>query len=305
MRETVAHVLRVQSPYRLDLTVKVLRRLPSNPVDVLTADGTYLRLLGDPAAPTVARVRQPNPETLTIELTGNQRQHQRLLALLSGMLGVNVDLTPFYRSAECLPWLLPLVRRMQGVKPPRYPTLWEACVNAVVFQQLSLVAASSVTRRLVMTLGEPVRCDEAVLYPFPGVAEFLRVPDAELRGTGLSAGKLVTLRRAAEAIAGGLDEASLMAHPSAAAAALLRRIKGIGPWTATVILLRGLGRLDVFPGGDTSVARNLALVGGSAPLDLPAALEVLGPVQGMLYYHLLLARLEACGDVLPPTPPVS
>jgi DNA-3-methyladenine glycosylase II len=78
--------------------------------------------------------------------------------------------------------------------------------------------------------------------------------------------------------------------------ALLGRIKGIGPWTATVILLRGLGRLDVFPRNDTSVARNLAFVAGSIPLDIGRVLAALGPQRGMLYY-LLLARLEARGDV--------
>jgi hypothetical protein len=58
------------------------------------------------------------------------------------------------------------------------------------------------------------------------------------------------------------------------------------------ILIR-LGRLDVFPANDTSVARNLALVGGSASQDVAAVLEALGPEQGMLYHHLLLARLDA------------
>ena len=85
--------------------------------------------------------------------------------------------------------------------------------------------------------------------------------------------------------------------PSPEAAALLRRIKGIGPWTAAVILLRGLGRLDVFPANDTSVARNLALVGGSARRDVVAVLEALGPERGMLYYHLLLARLDAAAGL--------
>ena len=70
--------------------------------------------------------------------------------------------------------------------------------------------------------------------------------------------------------------------------------------TAAVILLRGLGRLDVFPSNDTSVARNLALIGGSAPMDVGTVLEVLGPDRGMLYYHLLLARLEARGQLTPP-----
>ena len=48
---------------------------------------------------------------------------------------------------------------------------------------------------------------------------------------------------------------------------------------------------------DTSVARNLALVGGSGPLDVERVLHALSPQQGMLYYHLLLARLETRNDV--------
>ena len=78
---------------------------------------------------------------------------------------------------------------------------------------------------------------------------------------------------------------------------ILCRIKGIGPWTATVILLRGLGRLDVFPIYDSSVARNLAFVAGAAPFDIDRVLTALGPQRGMLYYHLLLARLDVRGEI--------
>jgi DNA-3-methyladenine glycosylase II len=85
---------------------------------------------------------------------------------------------------------------------------------------------------------------------------------------------------------------------SVEAAALLRSIKGIGPWTATVILLRGLGRLDVFPMNDSGVARGLTFVGGSPP-QIENVLDVLGSQRGMLYYHLLLARLEARGELGP------
>src|SRR5579864_3732832 len=105
-------------------------------------------------------------------------------------------------------------------------------------------------------------------------------------------------RRVAEAIeSGALDAATLERCTSPDAAAMLRGIKGIGPWTATIILLRGLGRLDVFPGNDASVASNIALAAGSAPLDVPRVLDALGPQRGMLYFHLLLGRLEARGDI--------
>ncbi|HSE65752.1 MAG TPA: hypothetical protein VLB12_02120 [Gemmatimonadales bacterium] len=290
----------VRAPYRLDLTVHVLRRLSTNLVDVLSPDGAYVRRLGDASDFALVRVSQPNPDTLTIVIEGDRREHPRLVKLVRRMLGVEVDLTPFYRSASKVQWLHPLVSRMRGVRPPRYPTLWEACVNAIVFQQISLHAASSIMGRLTMGLSEPVEHSGVRLYPFPSPEQILSAPDSLLRGAGLSAGKLATLRRVCDALGGrALDETRLETLPSPEASALLRRIKGIGPWTATVILLRGLGRLDVFPAKDTSVARNLALVDGPAPLAVRTLLDRLGPEQGMLYYHLLLARLETRGDLGP------
>jgi len=289
-----SYSIRVQAPYRLDLTVNVLRRLSSNRVDVLTPKGEYLRVLGSVAEPVIVHARQASPETLSILIEGDRREHPRLLALVRRMLGLEIDLTRFYHAASGIPWLHPLAFRMRGVRPPRYPTLWEACVNAIVFQQVSLVAASTIMGRFTLALGEPVEHGGVRLYHFPGMEQVQRAPDRLLRGAGLSAAKLATLRRVADALEGGqLDEVGMEELPSPEAAAQLRGIKGIGPWTAAVILLRGLGRLDVFPTNDTSVARNLALVGGSAPHDVAAVLEALGPERGMLYYHLLLARLDA------------
>jgi DNA-3-methyladenine glycosylase II len=297
-----SYSISVRAPYRLDLTVNVLRRLSTNLVDVLSPDGAYIRWLGDASDFALVRVSQPNPEALTIVIEADRREHPRLLKLVRRMLGVEVDLTPFYRSASKFQWLHPLVSRMRGVRPPRYPTVWEACVNAIVFQQISLHAASAIMGRVTMALSEPIERSGVRLYRFPSPGQLLSTPDSLLSRAGLSAGKLATLRRVADALgAGTLDQAQLERLPSPDAAALLRSIKGIGPWTAVVILLRGLGRRDVFPANDTSVARNLTLVGGPAAVDVEALLDTLGPERGMLYYHLLLGRLETRGD-LPPSP---
>jgi DNA-3-methyladenine glycosylase II len=295
-----SHTISVRAPYRLDLTVSVLRRLSTNLVDVLSPEGAYVRLLEGTPELAVVRVRQPNPGTLTVELEGDPRSHPRLLALVRRMLGVEVDLTRFYHSASQVEWLQPLVSRMRGVRPPRYPTLWEACVNAIVFQQISLHAASAIMGRLTTGLSEPLDRGDVRLYRFPSPEQVLTAPDSLLRGAGVSAGKQATLRRVADALGTAeFDEIRLEKLPSPEAAALLRSIKGIGPWTAVVILLRGLGRLDVFPANDSSVARNLTLVGGPAPPDVETLLEALGPERGMLYYHLLLGRLESRGALFP------
>jgi DNA-3-methyladenine glycosylase II len=296
-QEQSSYSIPVRIPYRLDLTVSVLRRLSTNLVDVLGPDGAYVRVLDDRGS-AVVRVTQVNPRALTVEIDGDRLEHRRLLALVRRMLGVEVDLTRFYRSASRIRWLHPLALRMRGVKPPRHPTVWEACVNAIVFQQVSIVAASAIMRRFIAALGEPRERYGVRLHCFPSAARLLGARDARLRRAGLSADKLAALRRVADVLErGALNEAMLEERPSPDAAALLRSIKGIGPWTAAVILLRGLGRLDVFPANDTSVARNLALIGGSVQPGVEGALDALGPQRGMLYYHLLLARLEARDDL--------
>jgi DNA-3-methyladenine glycosylase II len=290
------HDLPVLAPYRLDLTVSALRRLPTNVVDVLTPDGAYLRLLDDGCSPVIVCATQTPHDVLSVSIEGHSDDHA--LALAQRMLGADRDLTHFDRAAARIPWLAPLAVRMCGVKPPRYPTLWEACVNAIVFQQVSLLAASAIMRRLIVALGPSAEREGVRLYAFPSLQRVLASEDSFLRAAGLSTSKLATLRRAGDALASGaLDEAMLDERTSPEAATLLQKIKGIGPWTAAVILLRGLGRLDVFPVHDTSVARNLAMVTGSSLVGTVSIVDALEPQQGMLYFHLLLARLEAQGDL--------
>lgn len=290
--------MKVTSPYRLDLTVTALRRLPTNVVDILTPEGEYVRALGDRTHPVVVQVRQTHPDQLSIRMRGADaaEDRKRALAQLRRILGVDRDLEPFYQAAREFSWLRPLLSRARGLKPPRYPDLWEACVMVILFQQISLQAASTITRRLVEALGTRMESEGVVHYLFPSAERVLGVPDRELRRYGLSPSKAATLRRVGEAIgAGELREEVLEAMPSPAAAEVLQRIKGIGPWSATVILLRGFGRLDVFPINDTSVAHNLELVSGGKRVDVGRLMAELGEQRGMLYYHLLLARLEGRG----------
>jgi DNA-3-methyladenine glycosylase II len=297
----VQYELPVAEAYRLDLTASVLRRLSTNIVDVLAPDGAYWRVLQVAGRPMPVCVTSEKPGALTVTLQGARRSHPLALETVRRMLGTEITLEEFDRAAARIPWLRPLARRMRGVKPPRYPTLWEACVNAIVFQQVSIHAASAILQRYVVALGSPFELREGVtLHAFPDAEATLRATDGVLRAAGLSANKVAALRRVGEALATGtLDERLLEKRSSIEATAMLTSIKGIGPWTATVILLRGLGRLDVFPMNDSGVAGGIAFAGGSLP-EIESVLDALGSQRGMLYYHLLLARLEARGALGPP-----
>jgi DNA-3-methyladenine glycosylase II len=283
-------IIETRPPFRLDLTVNVLRRLSTNVVDVLTPEGLYLRAFDDGAVLEVAAAGRTAVEA---RFAGSRRSPA---ALVRRMLGTDRDLRPFYRSAGAIGWLDALARRMRGAKPPTYPTVWEAVVNAVVFQQVSLAAASSILGRVIAALSRPIEHRGLALYPFPAPPLFAEAADERLRACGLSANKARTLRGLAASIGeGGLDERELASLPTTEVVERLVSLPGIGPWTASVVALRGLGRLDVFPLGDSGIGRGLPALSGDDPTELGEILTILGEQRGMLYYHVLLGRLEAAG----------
>jgi len=111
------------------------------------------------------------------------------------------------------------------------------------------------------------------LYQFPTAETVLRTDDHLLRAAGLSSTKLATLRRVADLLAAGtLDESMLEELESHDAAALLRGIKGIGPWTAEIYLMFCSGHPDIFPAGDLALQK---AVGHALRMDhIPDAKEL-------------------------------
>lgn len=281
-------VVPVRTPFRLDLTANALRRLAANVVDVV--DGAaYYRALHDERGTLVVAIRQHDAESIEIRSTGDAA---RVVPVVARMLGTQADLTPWYERSKRIAWLHRLAMDFKGVKPPRYATLWEACAHAIVFQQISIHAAGSIMRRAIEALASPVTADGVRCIPFPPPERWLTASEERLRTAGLSRNKVAHLRSVAAALAeGDIDPVTLEKLPTPEAAEKLCAIRGIGPWSAAVILLRGMGRLDTFPMRDSGVARSLALLAGE-PVDLDFVLETLGAARGMLYYHLLLGRLR-------------
>ena len=275
----------------------MLRRLSSNVVDVF--DGTtYRRLLGESREPALLAVRQTGPATLAVTVAGDGAERYDAQTVTERILGTDADLRPFVAAAAAVPWLAPLVRGANGVKPPRYPTLWETAVNAIVYQQVSIHAASAILRRVIERYGTPVCVEDVQLFPFPPARTIVDADADELRGLGLSINKVVAVRHVGRAILDGdLDEAGLTLLPTPELTTALVEQRGIGPWTAAVIALRGFGRLDVFPMNDSGVAKGLRDLTGQPNVDVAALLALLGEQRGMLYYHLLLGRLAARGEV--------
>lgn len=295
--------LEVRTPYRLDLTIEALRRVRDNPVDVLTADGRYVRVLRDGAATAIVEVTQPRPDAIEVRLSGPGAMAKQDVRTVATMLGIDVDLRSWYRVVQAVPWLAQLARALRGLKPPRYPELWEALCYAIVFQQLSIASASSIMHRLVRRFSAPIAHEGVELYPFPRPEAFVALHESALRAVGLSAMKAAYLKSAArDVLDGRIDARAIEALPSDAACLALQAVHGVGAWSAAVVLLRGLGRLDVFPPTDSGAARKLKLLSANATIDSDELLAALGETRGMLYFHLLLGTVSSSSPQSPQSP---
>jgi DNA-3-methyladenine glycosylase II len=169
--------------------------------------------------------------------------------------------------------------------------------NVVPFQQLSLDAGLAIVGRLVERFGKHLEHGGRRFQAFPTAHAIAGSRLATLRGCGLSGRKAESLRYVARAIASGeLTEEKISGLSTDDALRTLIELPGIGPWSAGLVLLRGLGRLDVFPPGDVGAERRLgALMRLRSPASLSRVVERFGTSRGYLYFCGLGSSLLAQG----------
>jgi DNA-3-methyladenine glycosylase II len=298
--------LATRGPFHLEATVRVLQRRPVNRVDLWERD-RYRRVLA--TAGGVALVEVTNRGTLDAPDVRLAIRHGRrsaaarraAAAVMREILGLDVDPDGLQQCAATDRALRATVRALRGMRPPRFPDLFEAFANVVPFQQVSLDAGVAIVGRLVERFGESIELDGRRYFAFPSAAAVAAAPVDALRACGMSRRKAETLRHAARAIASGaLTEAAVARLGTAAALRTLVALPGIGPWSAALVLLRGLGRIDVFPPGDVGAARGLgALLDLDPAQSFERTVERFGDRRGYLYFCALGASLLAKGLIHP------
>jgi AraC family transcriptional regulator of adaptative response / DNA-3-methyladenine glycosylase II len=156
--------------------------------------------------------------------------------------------------------LAPLVAARPGLRVPGAYDGFELAVRAVIGQQVSVPAASTLTGRLAARHG--TRLDGAVGPAGPPSLLFPRpadLADADLAGLGLTTGRQATLRALAAACAAGRLDLGPGTDPEETAARLAE-LPGVGPWTVAYILMRA-GDPDAFPGTDLGLRRAMERLG--------------------------------------------
>lgn len=156
--------------------------------------------------------------------------------------------------------LIPAIEYRPGVRIPGCWDVFELAVRAILGQQVSVAAATTLARRLVATYGEPATQPTADLYrTFPSPAV---LANADLTRIGVTKPRAKAISSLAAAIE--LDPTLLQLHQGLEdTVERLCRLPGIGPWTAQYIAMRALGELDAFPATDLALVRAMNKLGES------------------------------------------
>lgn len=178
----------------------------------------------------------------------------------------------------------PLIATILGDQRPnlrRRDAGFAGLAAIVIGQQVSTAAAEAIFARLSLHLGEVT------------ATAFIAAADDALRACGLSAGKIATLRAVATAMEeGALDLIDLAVCDPDLAHQRLTAIRGIGPWTADIFLLFGLGHADIWPAGDLALQEAARLALGletrPGPRELTMIAERWRPLRGVAAHCLWL-----------------
>ncbi len=295
------------APFDLRFTAWALRRRPENIVD--SWDGqSYRRVLvlrGRPLLIEVVQTAPPEDPVLRVAVSYQGRGSDVkpvVHSALERMLGLRVDLSGFYRFAMKDKQLRGLSKRFLGLKPPRFPTLFEALVNAFACQQLSLHVGILLLNRLATTCGIPFTSGQTTLYSFAQPDRMAETQLRVFRKLGFSHQKIRSLRELAQGVVQNTFHLeNLEALDNDGALERLYKLRGVGRWSGEYVLLRGLGRTDMFPGDDVGGRNKLKkLLNLNEPLSYEGVKQVLGdwsPFGGLIYFHLLLQGLSQEGHV--------
>ena len=236
------------------------------------------------------------------ELSGDCTVHAR--QVLERTLGLRADLRGFYRLAGRDARLQALAQRFRGMRPPCFPTVFEAVMNAIACQQLSLTVGIHLLNRLTQRYGPAISAPGRGLPGFPTSQRLANADPSALHELGFSRAKASAVTALAQQMAtGSLDLEALRGAGDGRALAVLAGLTGVGRWSAEYTLLRGARPVPRAPRRRRRARNNLRRrfgLAGEGGNDAVAELSrAWWPYAGLVYFQLLLDTLAAGGLLVP------
>jgi DNA-3-methyladenine glycosylase II len=255
-------ILKGFPPFNFDLSVAIF----SNGDKQIRKyqDGKFwqiIRVDGRLVLVTVKALGTVDHPKLSVELrsdhTISKSDRKKAGKIGSALLNLDFDLKPFYEHAKNDETLIDVIQRLRGLKIPTTPTVFEALIDSIVEQQISLTVAHVLETKLVKTFGQTLKLNDEVYYAYPTAQELASASFEQLRGCGLSLRKAEYIKGVSKMITSGKLHLEGFKDCSDVRKIIseLDRIRGIGIWTAELTIVRGMQKHEVIPADDLGLRR--------------------------------------------------
>jgi len=246
-------------PYDFDLSLAFYHRSRFECLNIQDKArfGRPLLLDGIPVVIMVTPENRSGSIALRVDYTSEDGtvDLKKLKRLVSRMMYTDGDVDGFYRHRHDRV-MRGLIKRFRGFRPILTATVFEAGAWAIIGQQVTLHFAHMLKTRLKEAVGRAVTIDGEKHFLFPTADDIAALDYDTLRSMQLSGRKAEYLLDFSSMVAGGeLDLENMGTLDYETAYEKLISIRGLGPWTANYILLRGTGHADAFPIGDSGINR--------------------------------------------------
>lgn len=170
-----------------------------------------------------------------------------------------MNLAIFYNEINQIPQLTPLINTLYGYKPLLFSSPFEALINGIIEQQISIKVANIIKARLLKYFGESIIYNNHSYYTFPSPILWETISIEKLREIGLSKQKASTIKTISKMeISQWINGLTLENIENEEK--YLIKIKGIGPWTINYLRIRGLGDVNIIPVNDHALVKGIDML---------------------------------------------
>jgi AraC family transcriptional regulator of adaptative response / DNA-3-methyladenine glycosylase II len=295
----ISLLLSYRPPYDWDAMIRFLKARAIAGLEVVTND-SYSRVIelgGVTGSITVSHAADQSALRVVVRFA-RLNDLSVIIARIRRMFDLSAEPNAIVSALSCDPILAPLVSARPGLRVPGGWDGLEIAVRAMLGQQITVKGATQLASRIVAAIGTPVTDID-----IPGLTHAFPQPERfnanTLAGLGMPKARAAAIAGVAVAVVNDarlfdprrdLDEA--VAH--------LRKLPGIGEWTAQYIAMRALGESDAFLAADIGVQRKL-VVDGRRPTaaELLARAEHWRPWRAYAVLHLWMADADDSKILLP------
>lgn len=248
MSSTHSFLLPVQQPFDWESLLAFLRLRATPGVEIVT-DSAYTRTITEgAAAETLAVTYDSKAAALQVAYFGDASARSLVDSRARQMFKPDVSTAPIEAFLGRDPWLTGFVKRQAGLRVSGGWSALEIAMRAILGQQVSVSAATTLMGRLVRAAG--TRLDESA-WLFPTAEQ---IAQSNLDGLGVPGSRMETVKTLAAFFAEHGEDCLADEDIKDRLLAL----KGIGKWTAGYILMRTAGTHDHWPEGDLILRKALS-----------------------------------------------